>query len=287
MTLQRLLQSNSKIGEYPMANKFTAEMKKRSGTQGEPPPRRQFAPGAFDSADLKSGRLDRNYTRTLVRLLAAHALAEKLSAVGYERALKTVSNPQLRPIIEKNLDEERMHTRLVYQLLDELGVDEAHADRSMILALKSPSFEAPRYFAERAEGELDLAMASISLDTTGFIMIDANYKNSSYAPHGRAARIILEDEAEHDEFATSELLEMAERFGAAKVDQGLREWIPRAVNFFGPPESEFTDDCIRFGLKVQDNGELADLYLSTLEQRVQHAGLEMPLLTPQYPHQLA
>src|SRR5260370_25358978 len=63
----------------------------------------------------------------------------------------------------------------------------------------------------------------------------------------------------------------------------MREWLPRAVNFFGPPGSGFTYDCLRYGLKSRDNAELAELYLSMLERRVVQAGLEMPRPTPRYP----
>jgi 1,2-phenylacetyl-CoA epoxidase catalytic subunit len=193
----------------------------------------------------------------------------------------------LRPIIEKNLAEERKHARLVYHVLEQLGVSEAHADRSMIPILKAPSFAAPRYFAEHAVGELDLVMASISLDMTGLIMIGINYKDSSYAPHARAAEIILAEEEDHEIFASDELREAAHRFDVESVNAALREWLPWAVNFFGPPGSGFTYDCIRYGLKSRDNQELAELYLSLLERRVQQAGLTMPRLTPGYPHALA
>ncbi|MGH7934558.1 MAG: Phenylacetic acid catabolic protein [Candidatus Binataceae bacterium] len=251
------------------------------------PPRRQFAPGELEAADVQQGRVEPNYVKVLTRLLAAHALAEKLTALGYQRALVTVTDPDIRPTVEKNLAEERKHARLVYRLLEELGTSEAHADRSMITAVRAPSFEAPRHFAERARGELDLVMASVSLDMTGLIMIGVNYRDSSYAPHARAAEVILEEEQDHEMFAAGELHDAATRFGPERVNAALREWLPRAVNFFGPPGSGFTYECIRYGLKSRDNGEVADLYVSLLERRVLLAGLKMPLLTSGYPHALA
>jgi 1,2-phenylacetyl-CoA epoxidase catalytic subunit len=157
----------------------------------------------------------------------------------------------------------------------------------MVAALKAPSFEAPRYFAERAAGELDLAMASLSLDMTGLLMIGENYRESSYAPHCRAAESILEEEADHDVFAADQLRAAAERFGVEAVNRALRDWVPRAANFFGPPGSGFTYDCLSYGLKSRDNQELAGLYLEILERRVAQAGLEMPRLNAAYPRTLA
>jgi len=249
--------------------------------------RRQFAVRAIEAPDIKRGRVEPQYVRVLTRLLAAHALAEKLTAQGYQRMLSSVDDQALRSVVEKNFAEESRHAALIYRILAELGVSESAADRTMISALRSPSFDAPRYFAEHAAGQLDLVMASMSLDMTGLIMIGVNYKESSYAPHCRAAEIILDEEAEHDLFAADELGAAVKRFGAEAVGRSLREWLPRAVNFFGPPGSGFSYDCLRFGLKSKDNQELAELYLTLLERRLGKVGLAMPALTPGYPCTIA
>ncbi|HEY2665102.1 MAG TPA: hypothetical protein VGI47_12235 [Candidatus Binataceae bacterium] len=251
------------------------------------PTRRQFAPATIDSSHLKSGSIEPGYTKVLARLLAAHALAEKLTAWGYERALATVENQSLRASISKNLAEERKHASLIYCLLEELGISEAVADRLLITARKGPSFDAPGYFAKHAAGEIDLLMASLSLDMTGLIMIAVNYKDSSYAPHCRAADIILEEEADHDVFGMAGLAEAVGRFGPDRINSALREWVPRAANFFGPPGSGFTYECIRLGLKSRDNQEVAGLFLEVLERRLKQLGLAMPVLTDSYPRALA
>jgi 1,2-phenylacetyl-CoA epoxidase catalytic subunit len=250
-------------------------------------PRRKFSPRSVEAEDVRLGRIDPHYTKTLIRLLAAHALAEKLTALGYKRALDTVSDEELHPVIKKNLAEERRHAALIYRALREIGVAQEEADRAMLRALKSPSFEAPLRFAKSAAGELDLLMASLSLDMTGLIMIGVNYKDSSYAPHARAAERILDEETEHEMFAAGELARAVERFGRKAVAAALGSWLPAAANFFGPPGSGFTYDCLRFGLKARDNGQLTELYLSMLERRLGRAGLEMPKLTRTYPHALA
>jgi 1,2-phenylacetyl-CoA epoxidase catalytic subunit len=248
---------------------------------------RQFPPNSFEAADVLGGRVEGNFTRVLTRLLAAHALAEKLTALGYQRALESVARPELNTLVRKNLAEEHKHARLIYAALAELGISEAQADRFLMAAFKGPSFAAPRHFAEHPLTELDLVMASVSLDMTGLIMIGVNYKESSYAPHARAADEIMAEEEEHELFASNVLRDATERLGADSVNSALREWLPRAVNFFGPPGTGFTFDCISYGLKARDNRELAELYLTLLERRVEQAGLEMPRLTADYPHQLA
>jgi 1,2-phenylacetyl-CoA epoxidase catalytic subunit len=247
----------------------------------------QFEPRRVETADITRGRVEPYYTKVLVRLLGAHALAEKLTAEGYRRTLETVSDPEMRRVAEQNLAEELKHAALVYGLLAELGVSEQSADRSSIVLRRAPSFEAPRYFAEHAQGELGLLMGNISLDMTGLIMIGVNYRDSSYAPHARVAELILEEEAGHDEFGAEVLRLAVERYGPAAVSDALREWLPGAVNFFGPPGTGFTFDCLRYGLKRKDNQELAGLFLSMLERRLTQLGLEIPALSQTYPHTLA
>jgi 1,2-phenylacetyl-CoA epoxidase catalytic subunit len=246
--------------------------------------RRKYAPREVNAADLRIGRVDSHYEKILVRLLAAHAMAEKLTAFGYERALSTCDDPALRPTIEKNIVEETTHARLVYHALAELGVSEKSADRMMIPLMKAPSFEAPRFFAEKATGEMDLLMASLALDMTGLMMIGVNYQDSSYAPHSRAAELIMEDEAGHEVFANELLGVAVEKFGKKDVESALRQWLPRAVNFFGPPGSGFTYDCILYGLKTRDNQELAEMYVTVLDRRAVQLGLKLPQLSENYPH---
>lgn len=250
-------------------------------------PRRKFPARTVEAEDVRLRRVDPHYTKTLIRLLAAHALAEKLTAVGYQRALDAVTNRSLRPMIEKNLAEERRHAAMVYRALREIGITQEEADRAMIPALKAPSFEAPLRFAKSVASELDLLMGSLSLDVTGLLMIGVNYKESSYAPHARAAERILDEEAEHEKFAAGELASAVDRFGPEPVAAALKQWLPAAANFFGPPGSGFGYDCLRFGLKARDNGELTDLYLSMLERRLGSVGLAIPQLTAGYPYALA
>jgi len=251
------------------------------------PIRREYPARTIDAAAVTSGRIDAHYRKILIRLLSAHAFAEKLTALGYQQALETIDNPVLRPTLEKNFREEKKHARLVYRALAELGVTEQQADRAMIAIVKAPSFEAAVHFAQHPAGEIDLLMASIALDATGLIMIGVNYRDSSYAPHASAAEIILEEEADHEVFASRQLGEAVERFGADRVTDALGQWLPRAVNFFGPPGSGFTYDCIRYGLKTRDNQELADLFLAMISKRCEQLGITLPALTPGYPHALA
>jgi hypothetical protein len=47
------------------------------------PMRREFPARTIEAEDVRLRRVDPHYTKSLIRLLAAHALAEKLTALGY------------------------------------------------------------------------------------------------------------------------------------------------------------------------------------------------------------
>src|SRR5260370_7019099 len=110
------------------------------------PIRREFSPRSFDAAAIQEGRVDPHYIKVLMRLLAAHAMAEKLTALGYQRALSTIDNPALTAILEKNFAEEKKHPRLIYAALEELGMTQQAAARSIITVPKAPSFNPPISF---------------------------------------------------------------------------------------------------------------------------------------------
>src|SRR2546427_11618538 len=98
------------------------------------PIKRELPPRVIEAPDVKLGRMDPNYGKVLVRLLAAHALAEKLTADGYQRALAETRDPELAEALQKNLSEERKHAVLIYRALAEIGVNEVTATRMMIAA---------------------------------------------------------------------------------------------------------------------------------------------------------
>ncbi|HVA68115.1 MAG TPA: hypothetical protein VNF45_02300 [Candidatus Binataceae bacterium] len=250
-------------------------------------PRRELPPLSIEADDVRCGRVDPHYRVALIRLLAAHAMAEKLTALGYERALASLTDEALRVAVAKKLAEERHHASLVYRVLRDLGVSQQEADRATIPMLKAPSFEAPLRFARGIAGELDLTIAALSLDMTGLLMIGINYKESSYAPHARAAERILQDDAENKRFAAGEFTDAVARFGADAVSDALCRWLPATVNFFGPPGSGFSYECLCFGLKACDNKDLAEMYLSMLERRLEPTGVAIPPLTKGYPRALS
>ena len=109
---------------------------------------RQFPARTVEAEDIRLRRVDSHYTKSLIRLLAAHALAEKLTALGYQRALETVTDDSLRKVIEKNLAEERRHALLVYRALREIGVTQEEADRALIPALSISSAPGARLIGQ-------------------------------------------------------------------------------------------------------------------------------------------
>ena len=244
---------------------------------------RRFPPSSIDSSTLPD---DPSYRDTLVRLLAAHALAEKATACGFARALPRVAGYRRQSAIAKNVQEEMAHARLIYEALEELDVSEPAADALVATAWRGPSFTAPRRFAEIDGDFVDALLAGFCLDTGGLLMIGRNYACSSYRPHAEAAAAILHDERDHDAFATDEFRRTVAELGVDAVQFRVNVWIPLGLNFFGPPRSHFTARCRDFGLKSCDNGQLAEEFRALVARRLGEVGLHMPRLTPTYPFAL-
>jgi 1,2-phenylacetyl-CoA epoxidase catalytic subunit len=248
---------------------------------------RSLKPEAVEAWEIQSGRVDPYYVKVLTRVLAAHAMAQKLSAIGYRRMRDMVTDPALHALAKQSYAREHRNARLVYGMLEEIGVSERAAERTLMSAWRSPSFEAVRFFAEQALGELDLVIAGLSLETSGLLILGINYSESSYAPHARLAKDMLEEKAACDRVFGDLFAQTAERFGLQAANEKLMFWLPMAANFFGPAGSGFTNECLRLGLKRRDNQDLADLYLSMVARRCEGAGLNMPRLTRAYPRRLA
>jgi 1,2-phenylacetyl-CoA epoxidase catalytic subunit len=248
---------------------------------------RSLAPCAVEAWEVRAGRVDPYYVKVLTRVLAAHAMTRKITAEGYRRMRDTIADPQLRALAEQNHADECRHAQMVYWMLEEIGVNARAAERTLLSAYRAPSFEALRFFTERARGEIDLLMAGLSLETTALLILGINYVDSSYAPHARLAHSVLEQKAAQDRAFTTLLMEGAARFGLQAVVKGLFNWLPMAANSFGPPGSGFTNECLRLGLKRQDNQELAELYLAMIARRCERAGLEIPRLSETYPRKVA
>lgn len=240
----------------------------------------QFPPASIDAAHLPD---EPAYRDTLVRLLAAHALAEKATSWGFARALPHIAAYRRAQVIAKNVHEEMDHARLVYDALAQLDVTEAAADKLLAIAWKGPSFAAPHAFATEDSTFVDVLLAGFCLDTAGLLMIGRNYARSSYRPHADAAGAILRDERGHDAFATAEFRGIVAEFGADAVQAKVDVWIPRGLNFFGPPHSRFTQQCRAYGLKACDNADLADDFRGLVARRLAEVGLRLPLLTASYP----
>jgi 1,2-phenylacetyl-CoA epoxidase catalytic subunit len=242
---------------------------------------RRYEPRSISAESLPE---ESDFRETLVRLLAAHALAEKATALGFARALPRMQGYRRQRVIAQNIQEEMDHARRIYDLLAELGVAESRADEITSAAWWGPSFDAPRLFSSTTVDTADVFLAGFCLDTGGFLMVERNYSCSSYRPHAQAADAILREEADHDAFAISEFRKAVDEFGRDIVQAKVDVWVPHGLNFFGPPRTRFTAACLELGLKSRDNAELAKEFAGIVEGRLRASGLRMPQVSPAYPH---
>ena len=248
------------------------------------PLRRQFPARSFEAEDVRLRRVDPHYVKILIRCSPRMRSPRSLprSAIN----ARWIGRQRAAADNRKKSRRRTRHAAIIYRALAKFGVTQEDADRSMIPALKAPSFEAPLRFAKprpmtrptdgEAQPRHDRA-ADDRRELQGFQLRAARARRRSHPGRGGRARAVRGRRAR----------ELGRAFRARGGGGGAAQWLPAAANFFGPPGSGFTYDCMRYGLKVRDNGELAELYLSMLERRVGTGGLAMPRLTSGYPHALA
>ena len=216
-------------------------------------------------------------------MLAAHALAEKLWADGLKAALAQPANARLGPALERAAADACRHAVGTLGLLGQLELAAPALERLWSATSRSASFAPLGRFARGGLPGAEFAVAAQLLLLAGLLMVGVNYCESSYDPHRELAGQILEEAAEHEKLFAAGLEAGLEPDGVEALEQALGRWLPAGLDCFGPPGSGFCCQCLRFGLKAVDNGELAGLFGELVQRRFAALGVKCPPVGQDYP----
>jgi len=134
-----------------------------------------------------------------------------------------------------------------------------------MMRLKARRSTPPATSPPKAEGELDLLMASLSLDITGY-HDRRELQGVTTRRHAAPPKLCsMRKPTTNLRLATSCRRRSSLRRPVGPTPRCAED--PARGEFFGPPGTGFTYDCIRYGLKSRDNQELADLYVTMLSRR--------------------
>jgi ring-1,2-phenylacetyl-CoA epoxidase subunit PaaA len=103
---------------------------------------------------------------------------------------------------------------------------------------------------------------------------------SSYGPYARAMKKIVKEEGFHHQAGRYLMQRMVVAGGAPKrrAQEAVERWWPRIMSMFGPrgSASRHGEVMLAFQLKLSDNEELRQSYLSTFVPKIIQMGLEVP-----------
>lgn len=220
------------------------------------------------------------YQAALIRVLANQARAENAAANTYLTWARRVSDPGTRVRLVELAREEVEHWSGCVELLGELGIAP-----ECVTHHHSPSwfFAAARLATVRTDW-VDVATFSFVFEKVGYVMIE-DYAQSSYAPHARLSRQILQEEAAHPGVSADFMGGIIASRGPAPIQRALRKWWPFALNAFGPSQASRVGLYIDLGLKVRTNDGRREAFRTACELRLVALGLEAPrLYRNRYPY---
>jgi 1,2-phenylacetyl-CoA epoxidase catalytic subunit len=223
------------------------------------------AVGAVGPRDVAA--LPADYRDHLVRLLALMAYAENVGGEGLALLFNVVPDAPRKRVVSQIAFEEMVHADMVFDLLAELGIDEATAvqiaeGRTGGFAPIHNSLKSAEETYGDAENQWeDVILNHLLMDGAGIFVIE-NYAASSYAPLSEACRNrIRKDERMHQGFGRREFKEyLAQSPDASRLLERFSHWYAKALNFFGPPAGKTALRLKDLGLKRKDNDELRAEY---------------------------
>jgi ring-1,2-phenylacetyl-CoA epoxidase subunit PaaA len=231
--------------------------------------------------------MSEEYRKNLVHLMLMQADSELAGAFGYVPwIMKAVSTKEMLTVSAIAHDEVR-HARVMYQLLEELGVDvEARVkqfdytlrvgDEIELGTVRAAKDERVNIFYYPIPTWYDFIMFNVLMDRgAGHQLQDAT--ESSYGPWRAVMEGIMKEEEMHIAHGDYWLKRLGKdpRHHEA-TQEALDRWFPRVMNVFGRPNSPRNAAYRKYGLKKRDNHEVRMTFAKEVEGVVEEATLRMP-----------
>ena len=227
------------------------------------------------------------YKENLVNLMLMQADSELAGAFGYTPwIMKAISTKEMLTVSAITHDEVR-HARVMYQLLEELGVDIESRVKQFDYTLRvgeevelgttrAAKDQRVNIFYYPINTWYDFIMFNVLMDRgAGHQLQDA--VESSWGPWRDVMEGIMKEEEMHIAHGDYWL----KRLGRdPKHKEGTQEaldrWFPRVMNVFGRPNSSRNKTYRKYGLKKRDNHEVRMTFAKEVAGVVAEATLRMP-----------
>ncbi len=237
------------------------------------PSKMSFSPGSVNYDNFKDTPED--YQTYMIRILAVMAYAENVGGTGIALLFNLAPDVERRYIISQIGYEEIKHARMVYRILNRLGISE---NTSVQIALgKTGEFNsvnnslkpAEETYGDEENQWLDVVLNCFLMDGAGIHVID-NYAECSFQPLLEICRdIISKEEKMHVGFGQHEFAKLLDEHDDTElILERYKHWYSKSLNFFGPPDGRTAEKLSHYYIKPRTNDQLRKRHMKEIRHRL-------------------
>jgi ring-1,2-phenylacetyl-CoA epoxidase subunit PaaA len=239
-------------------------------------------------------QMSASYREHLTNLLFMQADSELAGALGYVPCVPMAPNVEEYLAASMIVKDEFRHARVVYKLLENLGVEvDAHIrahDFTMRLSDSEANIGSQRaaddkrvnIFYYPIDSWIDFCMFNFCMDRGAGHQLEDSL-NASYKPWARVLEGIFKEEKFHIAHGDNWVKRLAQDPKTHDATQAsLNKWYIRTMNIFGRPNSPKNKIYREIGLKKRDNHDVRLAFSQEVMDRCKENGLTVPEWTPDW-----
>lgn len=233
------------------------------------------------------------YRANLIHLMLMQADSEIAGAFGYVPWIMKAPTPAEMLAVASITRDEVRHGRVVYKLLEDLGVDVESRIRQYDFTLRvgeneylgsarAADDQRVNIFYYPIETWTDFVLFNVLMDRAAGHQLE-DVLHGSYGPWRRVMQGIMKEETMHIAHGDTWLKRLGRNPETHdEVQAGLEKWWPRVMNVFGRPRTRRNAVYRKWRLKLRDNDEVRQAFVADVAKPIAEAGLVMPTWTPDW-----
>ncbi|MBI3287713.1 MAG: phenylacetate-CoA oxygenase subunit PaaI [Chloroflexi bacterium] len=251
----------------------------------------EHGPGEVEGPEQSPSQ---EYREALINLLEMQADSELAGALGYVPCVKMAPTVEEFLAASMIVKDEFRHARVVYKLLEYLGIDvnarlqehdftlRVEEDQTDLGTRRVAADKRVNIFYYPIDTWYDFVAFNFCMDRGAGHQLE-DVLESSYKPWARVMEGIFKEEKFHIAHGDSWVRQLAQNPETHdKMQEALNKWYPRTMNIFGRPRSSKNKLYRRLGLKKRDNDEVRQAFAAEVKERCQAFGLQVSEWKPEW-----
>lgn len=233
------------------------------------------------------------YREHLIHLMLMEADSEIAGAFGYVPWIMKAPTPAEMLAVASITRDEVRHGRVVYKLLEDLGVDVEQriqqfdftlrvGDQDYLGSARASDDQRVNIFYYPIDTWSDFVLFNVLMDRAAGHQLD-DVARCSYGPWRRVMAGIMKEESMHIAHGDTWLRRLGQDPASRdELQAGLDLWWPRVMNVFGRPKTRRNALYRKWGLKLRDNDEVRQAFVDDVSKPIAVAGLRQPTWVPDW-----